>query len=114
MPRIKEKYWDRILLHSFDRATCISAGNALDTLTEAERTIFPTKKYENSHSSISLKEIILPGRVIGSGVIPREISRIESVAGPQFDHENPTLVGFWNNYEISLTENLELSRKFQQ
>ncbi len=30
--------------------------------------------------------------VIGSGVIPREISRIGSVAGPQFDHENPKLV----------------------
>jgi len=33
--------------------------------------------------------------VIGSGVIPREISWIGSVAGPQFDHENLRFVGFW-------------------
>jgi hypothetical protein len=33
--------------------------------------------------------------VIGSGVIPREISRIGSVAGPQFDHENPRFIGSW-------------------
>jgi uncharacterized protein (DUF608 family) len=38
--------------------------------------------------------------VIGSGVVPREISWIGSVAGPQFDHENPRRVGSWKQLRI--------------
>jgi hypothetical protein len=35
--------------------------------------------------------MIKPGSLIGSGPILREFIRIGSVAGPQFDHENPRL-----------------------